>query len=262
MDKPVYPLWAGWPLPAHMLTQQSVSTPQTELHTNSDSTPPLWDIPALQKGDIAQMGTQPDAAGSDLELANAHPVKTPAQLTDPQASSAINAPTFAVPDASVPELSARDLSAPDLNHIAASGPDPTQPALLNSQGPRGLDILAASVDLQEREAPLPGLAVPSDLPIDMQFIRSLLAEWRHELLGPSSGMDVQMAARPGETNDDDFDLWHDSDGGLPEGDYDTMWMQQDGKATRRSRHMGLLAQGFAHNEGPEDEDEAENEEDA
>lgn len=253
MDEPSYPSVQNQPMPDLELAQYGVATSQTQLYTNSDSTGPVMNaMPALDSldhdpgVDIPQMGIDPSVPYFDLELANEFEVKTPSQLAAPQSTGAVVGPTFIAPDMCVPPLMAGDLTGPGLDHVNEFEPDPTLPDLLNEDRPGGMDITAASSnplaidpmapDLDEYDRP-PGLEMPGPLVADPAL---------PDLQSPQLEQDVHMSGRPGDLAPDALDEMHDETEKevLPEGDYKEQWMQQDGKATRRSRHMSMLTSGL------------------
>lgn len=251
MDEPLYPSVQGQPVPDLGLAQYSVSTPMTAIYTNSDSTPPVMtDLPPLDDGDpagaIHNMGIDPDVPYFHLELANDHDIMTPAQLTAPQGIGSVNSPTFYKPDMSVPSLKMGDLQGPEIDKPDEWAPDPHIGDLLEFAQPGGLDITAATrnplaidpmvADLFEYNRPaglgMPGLLTPDPTLPDLQQ--------------PQLTQDVHMIGRPGDLAPDALGEMHQETGHekLPPGDYKEMWMQQKGRATRRTRHMKLLTAGI------------------
>jgi hypothetical protein len=254
MDEPLYPSIPGQPVPDLGLAQYGVTTPQTQLYTNSDSTLPMICEPELM-GDaqsIHDMGIDPSVPYYHLELANDHEVMTPAQLAAPQGMGKVNAPTFDAPEMSVPGLRAGDLTRPGIDYVEEFEPDPHTGDLLQFAKPGGLEVHAASTrftpdpmlpDLDEYDRPA-GLGMPDAMTPDPML---------PDLQSPQLEPDVQMIGRPGDMALDALSELADETEKeeVPDGDYKEIWMQQHGRATHRTRHMKTLTTGL-HEEGDHD----------
>lgn len=257
MDEPLYPSVQGQPMPDLGLAQYSVgvgvATPQTAIHTNSDSTGPIMtELPELDSFDhdpgmdIPCMGIDPTVPYFDLELANNAPVRTPGELAAPQRAGEIVEPTFTAPDLRVPALLAGDLTGPGIEKRDEWEPDPALPDLLAENRPGGLDIIAASrdpltidpmaPDLDEYDRPA-GLDMPGPLVADPAL---------PDLQEPELEQEIHMTDRPGDLASDALDEMHDDETyrELPTTDYKELWMQQRGQNTHRSRRLGMLDLGL------------------
>jgi hypothetical protein len=248
IDQPQYPSVQGQGVPDLGLAQYSVSTPQTAIYTNSDSTgPDMCDPPPLGEVDIPGMGIDPGVPKFDLELANEQPVATPGQLAGPAGSGSVNTPTFAMPDMSVPALKSGDLTGPGIDQAQEFEPDPQTGDLLNFDKPGGLTTIAAwnvdpmdpdpmAPDLDEYDRP-DGLSMPAPMTPDPTL---------PDLQSPQLEQDVHMSGRPGDLATDALDEMHQdaSYQQLPDTAYNASYMQQGGDNQRRERHLGLMYNGL------------------
>lgn len=244
--QPEYPSVFGQVMPDLGLATYGIADSRTALYPNSDSTGPVdCAPPPLQSSDISDMGIDPGVPYFDLQLANQHPVMTPAELSAPQGIGSVNAPTWRTPDMSVPALRVADLQAPEIEQRPALTPDPTLPDLLAFTRPGGLapgaassnplaaDPMAPATDAYDRPA---GLEMPGPLAPDPTL---------PDLQDPELEQAMHMPDRPGDLASDALGEMRDDPTyqALPTRNLRELWMQQRG-FTKRGRHMGMLTAGL------------------
>ncbi len=255
MYEPLYPTVQGQAAPDLGLAAYGVEDDRTIVDPAhgahfSDSMPPCkMDLPMLNESGaaqgLAQMGIAPDVPYFDLQLADARPAPTPAQLLAPQGVGAINPPTYALPDMQIPPLRMGDLTAPGLDPVSALAVDPQLGDLLQFVQPGGLLVVAATrdplsidpinPDFGEYDRP-PGLGMPAPLTPDPTL---------PDLQQPQLTQAVHMPTRPGELAQAMLTTLHSDPTyrALPTRNERELYLKQEG-SSRRSRHMGMLEPGL------------------